>query len=127
MALRPPSPGPRLRIPEPGPVTRVLGCFSMDTPDVVDPAVEPEPEPDADAPPEPRPKAEPILSRFLFVDVAAMRAKQLRRGALPRLDGDPHSSEAYRPDPHKAERVAMEEVRRGLVLYDVVATTEDAG
>ena len=126
------------RVPVPGseflslaPVTRVLGCFSMDTPDVVEPAVEPEPEPepapDADAPPKPRPKAEPILSRFLFVDVAAMRAKQLRRGALPRLDGDPHSSEAYRPDPHKAERVAMEEVRRGLVLYDVVATTEDAG
>ena len=81
---------------------------------------------DADAPPESRPKAEPILSRFLFVDVAAMRAKQLRRGALHRLDGDLHSSEAHRPDPRKAERVAMEEVRRGLILYDVVTTTEDA-
>ena len=32
------------------------------------------------------PKAAPIESRFLFVDVAALRAKQLRRGARPRLD-----------------------------------------
>lgn len=57
--------------------------------------------------------APPITSRFLFVDVAALRAKQLRRGARQRLGEDvPHL-------PHKAERVAMEEVRRGLVLYDV--------
>ena len=58
--------------------------------------------------------APPIHSRFLFVDVAALRAKQLRRGARVRLDDDV-------PQPHKAERVAMEEVRRGLVYYDVVA------
>ena len=55
----------------------------------------------------------PIQSRFLFVDVAALRAKQLRRGARPRIDGEEG------PLPHKAERVAMEEVRRGLVYYDV--------
>ena len=54
----------------------------------------------------------PIESRFLFVDVAALRAKQLRRGARPRL-----GEEAQLP--HKAERVAMEEVKRGLVFYDV--------
>jgi len=42
-----------------------------------------QPEPSA-----PRPKAPPIESRFLYVDVAAMRAKQLRRGALPRLSAD---------------------------------------
>ena len=66
----------------------------------------------------PRPKAAPIESRFLFVDIAAMRAKQLRRGALPRLDDEP-GTEATRVQPRKAERVAMEEVRRGLVLYDV--------
>jgi DNA-directed RNA polymerase subunit K/omega len=64
--------------------------------------------------PEPKPSAPPIHSRFLFVDIAAMRAKQLRRGALPRL-GDHHDA----VQPHKPERVAMEEVRRGLVLYDV--------
>jgi len=56
---------------------------------------------------------EPPASRFLFVDVAAMRAKQLRRGALPRLG----PSEGH----HllKAERIAMEETRRGLVSYDL--------
>jgi DNA-directed RNA polymerase omega subunit len=63
----------------------------------------------AAVPAEPAP---PIHSRFLFVDVAALRAKQLRRGARPRLDGS-------EPAPHKPERVAMEEVRRGLVYYDV--------
>ena len=56
----------------------------------------------------------PIQSRFLFVDVAALRAKQLRRGAHVRFDSEPGT-----PAPHKPERVAMEEVRRGLVYYDV--------
>jgi DNA-directed RNA polymerase subunit K/omega len=63
-----------------------------------------------------RPKAPPIESRFLFVDVAAMRAKQLRRGARLRLDD---AEDEPRQLPHKAERLAMEEVKRGLVLYDV--------
>jgi DNA-directed RNA polymerase subunit K/omega len=58
--------------------------------------------------------AEPPRSRFLYVDVAALRAKQLRRGALPRLGRDTHH-------PLKAERVAMEEVRKGLVGYDLPA------
>ena len=70
----------------------------------------------------PRPKAPPIESRFLYVDVAAMRAKQLRRGALPRLSADDEASETHRAMPFKAERVAMEEVRRGLVLYEVPPT-----
>jgi DNA-directed RNA polymerase omega subunit len=56
----------------------------------------------------------PIHSRFLFVDVAALRAKQLRRGARVRFEAE-HGI----PAPHKPERVAMEEVRRGLVAYDV--------
>jgi RNA polymerase Rpb6 len=30
--------------------------------------------------------APPIISRFLFVNVAGQRARQLRRGAAPRLD-----------------------------------------
>lgn len=55
--------------------------------------------------------APPIQSRFLFVDVAALRAKQLRRGARVRFEAE--------PAPHKPERIAMEEVRRGLVYYDV--------
>ena len=70
-------------------------------------------------PPEPAP---PITSRFLFVDVAALRAKQLRRGARVRFrDGE------GMPAIHKAERVAMEEVRRGLVSYDVPAARADNG
>jgi len=65
------------------------------------------------SPPEPAEPAPPITSRFLFVDVAALRAKQLRRGARVRIDdGEGHL-------PKKAERLAMEEVRRGLVQYDV--------
>ena len=67
------------------------------------------------------PKAPPIDSRFLYVDVAAMRAKQLRRGARPRLTEEAEALDQHRPMPHKAERIAMEEVRRGLVLYDVPA------
>ncbi len=65
------------------------------------------------------PKAPPIESRFLYVDVAAMRAKQLRRGARPRLPEEAAAVDQHRPTPHKAERIAMEEVRRCLVLYDV--------
>jgi DNA-directed RNA polymerase subunit K/omega len=72
-----------------------------------------------EAPAEPRPKAPPIESRFLFVDVAALRAKQLRRGALLRLDDD---AESLRNRPFKCERLAMEEVKRGLVAYDVPKT-----
>jgi DNA-directed RNA polymerase subunit K/omega len=72
----------------------------------------------------PRPKAPPIESRFLYVDVAAMRAKQLRRGALPRLSSDDEGAETHRVVPFKAERVAMEEVRRGLVLYEVPGPTK---
>jgi DNA-directed RNA polymerase subunit K/omega len=68
-----------------------------------------------------RQKAPPIESRFLFVDVAAMRAKQLRRGAIPRL-GDDNAGDEHRVTPFKAERVAMEEVKRCLVLYEVPET-----
>jgi DNA-directed RNA polymerase subunit K/omega len=67
----------------------------------------------AEAPP-------PITSRFLFVDVAAQRAKQLRRGALPRLDR-PASG------PMKLERIAMEEVRCGLIEYTLPTGYEGAG
>jgi DNA-directed RNA polymerase subunit K/omega len=70
------------------------------------PTEQPDP---AAIPTEPAP---PIGSRFLFVDVAALRAKQLRKGARVRLGQDV-------PLAHKAERVAMEEVRRGLVSYHV--------
>jgi DNA-directed RNA polymerase omega subunit len=60
----------------------------------------------------------PNESRFLFVEVAAQRAKQLRRGALNRLT-PPAEAPAVEATPqiHKPERVAMEEVRRGFVQY----------
>jgi DNA-directed RNA polymerase omega subunit len=69
------------------------------------------PEQATEAPAIPTEPAPPISSRFLFVDVAALRAKQLRRGARVRIEDEVL--------PKKAERVAMEEVRRGLVHYDV--------
>jgi DNA-directed RNA polymerase omega subunit len=74
------------------------------------------PEAAAEQPAEPAP---PITSRFLFVDVAAQRAKQLRRGARPRLARGPVG-------PHKLERIAMEEVRQGAIHYTLPPTPETA-
>jgi len=59
-----------------------------------------------------RQEAQPIESRFLFVDVSAMRAKQLRKGAKVRLDDD-------HPRAIKPERVAMDEVRHKLVEWQL--------
>ncbi|GEM_PF-6362147 len=62
-----------------------------------------------------------ITNRFLFVDVAAQRAKQLRRGALPRLERlRPNPETGERPDvKSRLERVAMDEVGEGLVVYEL--------
>jgi DNA-directed RNA polymerase subunit K/omega len=76
-----------------------------ETPEVVDQPAVPE------IPTEPAP---PISSRFMFVDVAALRAKQLRRGARLRFEAEPGVPTAI-----KLERLAMEEVKRGLVYYSV--------
>jgi DNA-directed RNA polymerase omega subunit len=56
--------------------------------------------------------APPIKGRFLFINVAAMRAKQLRRGAKPRVE--------IENGREKAERLAMEEIRRGLIPYQLL-------
>jgi len=72
-----------------------------------------EPQETTNLPLMPTEPAPPIGSRFLFVDVAALRAKQLRRGAQARFETEPIHA------PLKPERVAMEEVRRGLVPYTV--------
>ena len=63
----------------------------------------------------------PIENRFLFVDVAAQRTKQLRRGALPRLEPlRPNPETGERPEVvSRLERVAMEEVEQGLVVYEM--------
>ena len=63
------------------------------------------------------PKATPIESRFLFVDVSALRAKQLRRGARPRLDQAEEALPVSKAV--KAERVAMEEVKQNLVQWNL--------
>lgn len=78
-----------------------------------------------------RPKAPPIESRFLYVDVSALRAKQLRRGAKSRLEpAEPEEAQPVAPAVPavpgaptvrkiKAERVAMQEVRKGLVDWQL--------
>jgi hypothetical protein len=68
--------------------------------------------------PDPRNVVDPRRSRFLFVDIAAQRAKQLRRGARLRID-QPDADPAAPPSgpPRKAERLAMDEVRLGYVEY----------
>ena len=85
------------------------------TEDTVFPESDPEPE---------RDQMPPIESRFLYVDVAAQRAKQLRRGALPRLkDLAPNPETGVRPAPqNKLERVAMQEVDDGLIVYELPET-----
>ncbi len=73
-------------------------------------------------PEEPMP---PITNRFLFVDVAAQRAKQLRRGALPRLEAlRPDSETGARPEVKlRMERIAMEEVEQGLIVFELPGET----
>ena len=60
-------------------------------------------------------------SRILNVDVAAQRAKQLRRGALPRLkELAPNPDTGVRPSPNsKLERIAMREVSFQKIYYEV--------
>jgi DNA-directed RNA polymerase omega subunit len=50
-----------------------------------------------------------IESRFRLIVVAALRAKQLLRGARPRIDADPLK--------RRNTSIALEEVRRGLVPF----------
>jgi DNA-directed RNA polymerase omega subunit len=73
--------------------------------------------PDTESEPQSAPaeRAAPIESRFLFVDVAAQRAKQLRRGVVPRVQREAGAS-------RKLERLAMEEVRQGLIHYELPPT-----
>jgi hypothetical protein len=85
-------------------------------------------QPETVSEPEERIQGQPIESRFLFVDVAALRAKQLRRGAKSRLEpaepDAPVVPVAANPGPVparkiKAERVAMQEVRQHLVEWQL--------
>jgi DNA-directed RNA polymerase omega subunit len=59
---------------------------------------------------ESRPESGPgEISRFRAIVVAALRAKQLRRGSKPRIELDDKR--------HKDTSIAMEEVRRGLITF----------
>lgn len=74
--------------------------------------------PDAgDAAGERQPPA-PIESRFLYVFVAAQRAKQLRRGARPRFEELAGDGETDHPlKGRKLERIAMREVEERKIHY----------
>ena len=77
-------------------------------------------EPQVEAPVE-RERMPKVESRFLYVDIASRRAKQLRRGALPRLDHlAPDPETGARPTPvSKLERIAMSEIDEGLIVYEL--------
>ena len=63
----------------------------------------------------------PVESRFMFVDIAALRAKQLRNGARPRVDSLNRQDRAAESvqTPQKIERIAMREVEEGMIVYDL--------
>ena len=86
----------------------------------VAPETETEVAPAPEAPVE-RERMPKVESRFLYVDIASRRAKQLRRGALPRLDDlAPDPETGVRPTPvNKLERIAMSEIDEGLIVYEL--------
>lgn len=53
-----------------------------------------------------------IDSRYRLIVVAALRAKQLLRGSLPRIEVDRQR--------HKNTSIALEEVKRGFVLFTLI-------
>lgn len=63
----------------------------------------------------------PVESRFLFVDIAALRAKQLRNGSRPRVEPLNRQDSGVESDqlPQKLERIAMREVEEGLIVYNL--------
>ena len=66
------------------------------------------------------PNCEPgEISRFRAVVVAALRAKQLRRGSKPRLEFD--------DEKHKDTTIAIEEVRRGLIHFTQLDVRHEPG
>ena len=52
-----------------------------------------------------------VDSKYRLIILAAKRSKQLQRGAQPRIEIDPHK--------HKPTRIALEEVIRGRVHFDI--------
>ncbi len=56
-----------------------------------------------------------IDSRFRLIVVAALRSKQLQRGARPRIEADPRK--------RRNTSIAIEEVKQGLVPYTTINET----
>jgi DNA-directed RNA polymerase subunit omega len=52
-----------------------------------------------------------VDSKYRLIILAAKRSKQLQRGAQPRIEIDPQK--------HKATRIALEEVIRGRVHFNI--------
>ena len=52
-----------------------------------------------------------VDSKYRLIILAAKRSKQLQRGANPRIDIDPQK--------HKPTRIALEEVIRGRVQFNI--------
>jgi DNA-directed RNA polymerase subunit omega len=52
-----------------------------------------------------------VDSKYRLIILAAKRSKQLQRGATPRIDIDAQK--------HKPTRIALEEVMRGRVGFDI--------
>ncbi len=53
-----------------------------------------------------------IDSRYRLIVVAALRSKQLQRGATPRIEADTQR--------RKMTSIALEEVKRGLVPFTII-------
>lgn len=58
-----------------------------------------------------------IDSRYRLIVVAALRAKQLQRGATPRIESDPRR--------YRNTYISLEEVKRGLVPFTNDSRTGD--
>ena len=58
-----------------------------------------------------------VDSKYRLIILAAKRSKQLQRGAQPRIDIDPQK--------HKPTRIALEEVIRGRVGFDIKQEDSD--
>jgi DNA-directed RNA polymerase omega subunit len=64
-----------------------------------------------------QPRLTDVDSKYRLIIVAAMRSKQLQRGARPRIDIDPQK--------HKSTRIALEEVLQGKVDYSIIDGAQD--
>ena len=60
-----------------------------------------------------------IDSRYRLIVVAALRSKQLVRGAHPRIDADPLK--------RRNTSIALEEVKRGLVAFSITDKDKNKG